>query len=175
MDKGFIFNPMFQRIKPYVPDILLLLLAAVTAHLTCRQVFLKNPRTGNFDYHLHDTYFTLAPWTVQLPLFMLLAFLFFYIRSLQHRFKKDYINRVVLLTGITVIGHFAFYSTEMLGSAIGQGFSLYPMSGALEPAPQPQPDSYIRAIPRIVNAIQAMITAGLLILSYFWGRSHKRR
>ena len=148
-------------------EFLWLLAAAVLTIMIAYNRFGKSITDDTLDLHLHDTFFVISRWMVLIPLFLLVTFLVFFIKTQISKTSTDFSYIVFILSGLALgISITLIIKTLSISGIVG--FTTYPPLTALgitEISP-PNMDSFSIFLINSLTAIQIIIL-GITIYSAF--------
>jgi hypothetical protein len=162
---------MKQRYKLVLAEFAWLFIAAIITVVFCWALFYWNLKSATFDFHFHDTFFVLDTWQVLIPIFLFVVFFLFFIKEAFKYFSQTIPNVVILITGLLLIGVLILLNREFLKVGVSIGWTSYPPLSALpEPKPTINFDPVTIVIANVITALQIIVTASLLVVTFRWGR-----
>lgn len=127
------------------------------------------------DIHLYDTYFVIAPWWLQTPVFLLITFIIYFIKEFRKSFTRRLPNWILLIAGLGLVIALTFLINTFSQFSFG-GSTLYPPLsnlGADQEAELTQ-DPVSKFLTNLFIALQVVTLIMLIFAAYRWGKSKKK-
>lgn len=149
-----------------------LILSLVLTFFSALIIFGRSIFSEYVDLHIHDTYLVISALFFTLPLFFLINFLIYFIRTLKYRFSNSIINLILLLSGLLLI-LFISLLIHTIPPQFQTGWTVYPpLSGLKENSPSLFDQARI-IISGIALIIQVFISVILLYTTYRWWKARQ--
>src|SRR5690349_9257365 len=123
---------MQKLTRQILKEALWLTLSLVLSVLLSLFLFGKTFLSGDLDLHIHDTYFVIPSWLILTPLFLFVAFIFYFIRTFKNKFNTKLPNWVLVISGIILLISLTILIKTFPQFSI-RGWSVYPPLSALGP------------------------------------------
>ena len=161
--------------KPILGELLWLFIAFGLAILICYFIFDWDIRGVVLDPQMADTYLVLSTATIVSPVFLLVAFLLFFIKESRKKFIRKIPNAILLMTGLGLITLLAFLNKTLVMLGTNYGWTAYPPLSMLpESAPEGPKLNPLAAVgTNIVTILQILVTIALLYMAFHWGKGAK--
>lgn len=161
---------MQKESRQIFPEILWLTISLGLATLLAMFLLRGNFLTGTLDIHLHDTYFVMASEYIFVSLFLLVAFVVYFLKELRQAYKRSLPNWILLGTGLSFIVALAFLN-KMFSQAFSMSGTLYPPLSSLGPDKLSEmiQDPVAKFVTVFFTVIQMVTLLLLLWVAYRWG------
>lgn len=126
--------------------------------------------SGVLDIHLHDTYFTIAPLNILLPIFFSVTFIVYFIKEFRQSFRRTLSNWILILIGLSLVITLTFL-IKIFSQFFSVSWTLYPPLSALRPnkAPELAPNPVVKVITDFFMILQIIILTMIAYIAYRWG------
>ncbi|HEY0057490.1 MAG TPA: hypothetical protein VGB56_00060 [Flavisolibacter sp.] len=173
-----VVSDMTASFRAILIELIWLAIAFMAAILFCRSIFLWNFRSGTLGLHVHDTYLVFSAGTIIVPVFLLMAFIVYFIKEARKRFRRGFPNVILLAAGLLLVILLAYANREVIkmGTSIRGGWTSYPPLSALPDVVPgtPELEPFAALVTNVLTALQIIITIALLFAAFHWGRQIKR-
>lgn len=151
-------------------DVVWLILSLVLTTLLALFLFGQTFLSGELDLHLHDTYFVISRWLILTPLFLLVTFIIFFIRTFRNKFEMTFSNWILLLSGLLLVIALTILIKVFSQFTFG-GWTMYPPLSALGPdqVPEVKEDPVTTFITNFLTVVQAIVLVVLAFATFRWG------
>ncbi|RVU01669.1 hypothetical protein EOD41_06830 [Mucilaginibacter limnophilus] len=155
--------------KTYLIEFAWLLAAFVITYVALPFTF------GNWslDINMHDTYLTVVPVLIRMPLFVIVTFVMFSIKEAFKKYSDALPNVIIIISGAVSIIEITWLSRwSAFFSMNSGGWTIYPPLSAL-----PNKVSHTETNSGLLNTMigaQALIIVIIVIVAYKWGSSKGR-
>jgi hypothetical protein len=156
--------------RQILTEVLWLTLSLVLTVLLSLFLFGSSFLASDLDLHLHDTYFIISKWFILTPLFLIVSFIIYFIRTFKQKFSKTLSNWILLISGLTLLISLTILIKIFSQYFIG-GWTLYPPLSALGPdkIPEMTENPLTKFIANFLTVIQTIILFMLIFSVYHWG------
>lgn len=131
--------------------------------------------SGTLGLPGYDTYLVFSAATIIIPVFLLVAFVLYFIKEIRNRFGRTLPNIIMLVIGLLLITLLTFANKELTKLSISSGWTAYPPLPGL---PNVQPGSAelspFARVTNVLTVLQLIVTLGLLYATFHWGRQTKQ-
>ena len=155
-------------LKKILPEFLWLALALVATLLIIYFFLDWEPGRRSVDIQFYDTYVVITVWLVITTLFVLLVFLFFFIKETRKRLYRSFPNLIITLSGLLLIALLAKINKDFLKLAMESGWLAHPMPAGSSRVHEPY--YFVDYVTNSLTVIQLSVTLALLLVMFQWGR-----
>lgn len=152
-----------------------LAIALIVTALICYLLFDWDARGAIVDPLRSDTYFVISTGTVVPPIFLLVAFVLYFIKEIRRRFSRKVPNVILLIAGLSLITTLAFVNKALVVLGTNYGWTAYPpLSMVLQSGPEgPELNPFAAVVTNVLTVLQILVTVALLYAVFHWGRGTK--
>lgn len=161
--------------KPILTELLWLVIAFIVTMLICSLVFYWGAR-GTLDLQMHDTYIVFSAATIIAPIFLLVAFVLYFIKESRKRFSRKIPNIILLIAGLSLIPALSFVIKTLIVLGTNYGWTAYPPLSMLPESGQegPKLNPLAAVAANVLTILQILVTIALLYVTFHWGRGAKQ-